>query len=159
VLTTVDGFRAVLELKATQGLTSADLKQLEFYMHYMNIDVGFLVNFPHDSGFPDVPVDEHFNSSSGGKTSKIFEQTAILGNVQFLSDRSIRMQNKDVNVQIIKVVRKQGTSLALLGNKAASASACVQPVPSFGVTLKGLPCKVCLKQGGFCVQHIDQKLS
>ena len=54
ILQTSDG-EAIVELKAVGKLTSEHVKQLEYYMVHFNIDVGYLINFPHESGFP--PVD------------------------------------------------------------------------------------------------------
>ncbi|RLN74310.1 hypothetical protein BBJ28_00005641 [Nothophytophthora sp. Chile5] len=44
----------ILELKAvTTKLTSTHLKQLEFYLTHFDVSEGYLINFPHVTGFPD----------------------------------------------------------------------------------------------------------
>jgi GxxExxY protein len=90
-----DGQRVVLELKAVGTLTSERLKQLKFYMHHLNIDKGYLINFPHDSGFPDTPI---------AVDGSVFKHEVTLGDPQ-LSDRSTRDKHADATVQIVKVVR------------------------------------------------------
>ncbi|CAI5736027.1 unnamed protein product [Peronospora destructor] len=44
----------ILELKAVvTGLKTEHLKQLKFYMTYFKVTEGYLINFPHVTGFPD----------------------------------------------------------------------------------------------------------
>jgi GxxExxY protein len=159
VLQTADKSLCVLELKATAALTSDNLKQIEFYMHYLSIDVGYLVNFPHDSGFPDVPGGGEGGGGSGGGGG-VFVQTLLLGSAQILSDWSIRGKHEGATVQIIKVERQHGAIPSGPPRRFGDlnrAPAPPSPTRTYGLTLKGLPCKVCLKQQGFCAQHTDQK--
>lgn len=51
----------------TKGSTLHAVHQLQYYLDVFHIDHGFLVNFPHDAGFPPPP--------SGG----IFRQEPICG--------------------------------------------------------------------------------
>ena len=145
VRTTDDAALSVLELKAVSALTSEHLKQIEFYMYYLSIDVGYLVNFPHDSGFPDVTSGGQ--GGVGGDSEAVFLQTVLAGSQPVLSDRATRGKHDSATVQIVKVVRQR------------SGAQFSRPIGIFGLTLKGLPCKVCLRQQGFCSQHEDQDTS
>ena len=50
-----DGTKVVIEMKATAGdISRNNLKQLHYYMHYLQIKVGYVINFKHDSEFPGV---------------------------------------------------------------------------------------------------------
>jgi GxxExxY protein len=44
--------RVILEIKAVQALNAEHLEQLQYYMYLSNIDVGYLINFPTDIGYP-----------------------------------------------------------------------------------------------------------
>eukprot|EP00284_Hemiselmis_tepida_P013966 CAMPEP_0174918842 /NCGR_PEP_ID=MMETSP1355-20121228/3321_1 /TAXON_ID=464990 /ORGANISM="Hemiselmis tepida, Strain CCMP443" /LENGTH=192 /DNA_ID=CAMNT_0016164041 /DNA_START=169 /DNA_END=744 /DNA_ORIENTATION=+ len=71
IVRTPDGSTTVLELKAVcSGLGREHLRQLEYYMAHFHVPHGFLVNFPHDSGFPDVESDLRVGE---------FEATALSG--------------------------------------------------------------------------------
>jgi len=106
VLKTKDASSFVLELKVTATLTPDNLKQLEFYMHYLDINVGYLINFPHDSGFPDFPRRDEAGVCGGGDDS-VFIQTLLLGSPGVLSDRSFRGKHDNASVQIVKVERRR----------------------------------------------------
>jgi len=193
-----DGELAVCELKAVAELSSDHLKQLEFYMHCMNIDVGYLINFPHDAGFPSVldggaagMASSVGSSGSGGQVAApVFKQVVLLGAPQPLSDRATRGKHADSSVQVVKVVRVRPSAndaslphASVAGAHATDAAArapphvppsapgggggstgspaSIRPTPAapgmFGITQKGTPCKVCIKQGGFCSMHTYQR--
>lgn len=143
VVQTIDGKRAVLELKAvSNGLSSAHLKQLEFYMEHLKCDIGYLINFPHDKDFPAV------DQSDGS----VFCQEVVSGRVQVLSDVAVRDKHADEMVQIVKVRRVAATALeAIKFHHHTEASR-----PKFGVTKNGTPCKICTKQNDFCRLHKSQ---
>ena len=69
LLTTADGQRAIIEIKAVEArrFCATTMGQLEFYMHHMEVDHGYLINFPHQRKFPDVPE------------SSVFSQKRLLG--------------------------------------------------------------------------------
>jgi len=194
VLETADASTFVLELKATATLTPDNLKQLEFYMHYLNINVGYQINFPHDSGFSDVSL-----NSGAGVGGCVFIQKVLSGTPGVLSDRSFRGKHEDAFVQIIKVERRRdylfqkpprnfdnlfgagvidpfdpprgvGEEIIKTGRQRSAVPQSAQQklgtlfmearpmnFRTFGVTLKGQPCKICLKQGRFCSMHADQE--
>ena len=53
ILDLTSGERAIVELKTVDGkMWLRHRTQLEYYMHYANIDDGYLINFPHDDIFP-----------------------------------------------------------------------------------------------------------
>ncbi|CEG35828.1 GxxExxY protein [Plasmopara halstedii] len=60
----------ILELKAvTAGLKSDHMRQLKFYMTHLDVNEGYLINFPHISGFPDesrTQYIEHVLQPEGG---------------------------------------------------------------------------------------------
>eukprot|EP00978_Attheya_sp_CCMP212_P025001 scaffold79575_cov57-Attheya_sp.AAC.1 len=71
-------------------------------MHHLDIDAGYLINFPHDSGFPDILDDNT-------RPNTIFRHNFLLGDFPPLSDRSIRGRNASRAVQIVKVKRERVT--------------------------------------------------
>lgn len=84
LLTVGDGSTAIVEMKAVQTITkglAANLNavhQLQYYLDVFDIDHGFLVNFPHDQGYPAPP--------NGG----VFRQEPICGVKGPLSDVRVR---------------------------------------------------------------------
>jgi GxxExxY protein len=145
--TPADGQRVVLELKAVGTLTSEHLKQLQFYMHHLNIDKGYLINFPHDPGFPDTPI-----AVDGG----VFKHEVILGDPQ-LSDRSTRDKHADATVQIVKVVRSREDARVLEAGITSSGLAGISSrfkVPIAKTT--GMPCKLCTKNQMYCRIHVGK---
>ncbi|KAJ1620890.1 PD-XK nuclease superfamily-domain-containing protein [Pavlovales sp. CCMP2436] len=150
VLTTEEGSRAVVELKAVACLTSEHLRQLEFYMVAFDITHGYLVNFPHDSGFLELSEDNGARS--------VFNVRVLSGVDAQLSDRVTRGQHADSSVQVVQVTRVislPGVQLGIAsppGSRATPAAVAV-----YGVTKLGKACKVCLKEQGFCKMHENQK--
>ncbi|CAM9221916.1 unnamed protein product, partial [Ectocarpus fasciculatus] len=82
LLTLGDGSTAIVEMKAvstiTKGTNVNAVHQLQYYLDVFDVNHGFLVNFPHDAGFPPPP--------NGG----IFRQEPICGVVGPLSDVRVR---------------------------------------------------------------------
>lgn len=81
-LTVGDGSTALVEMKAVQTITKGTnlgaVHQLQYYLDVFGVDHGFLVNFPHDAGFPPPP--------NGG----VFRQEPICGVKAPLSDVRVR---------------------------------------------------------------------
>lgn len=162
----------VLELKAVATLTSEHLKQLEFYMLHLDIDIGYLINFPHDMGFPDLP------------TTAMYRQTILSGvTTEMLSDRNTRARHANSQVQIIKVERVvtnehssdhrpyasksqslddlllpryvKSTANHVVARSAAAAttttskSAFIVPIAK----KTGEPCKICKRLQTYCQYH------
>ena len=50
----------LFELKAVKSLSMDHRSQLKYYMHVFGVNHGFLINFPHDAGFPLV-TDQEFD--------------------------------------------------------------------------------------------------
>ena len=153
-----DGQRVVLELKAVGTLTSEHLKQLHFYMHHLNIDRGYLINFPHDSGFPDIPV------AVGGS---VFKSEVVLGDPQ-LSDRTTRGKHADAMVQIVKVARilkpssivSRQTVQSFSGLQSSGVEASSphnsRPISTFVPAIAkstGKPCILCTRAQAYCKHH------
>ena len=134
----------VLELKAVRSLTSDHMKQLQFYMHHLDIDIGYLINFPHDTGFPDLPA------------TAMFRQTILSGKTEVLSDRNIRASNANTQVQIIKVERVITADDSRAPSPCISLSQSEQKAGDFIVPIAkktGQPCKLCMKNRSYCRYH------
>jgi len=173
VVRTSDGNVAILELKAVARLNGENLKQLEYYLTHFKVDNGFLINFPHEAGFPDTDDLE-----------STFAQIQLCGDGIVLTDRITRLNHvspKRSVPQVIKVVRCEKNpgsaavktepfllpdwhisnggagpcSGASAGASASASSACGSPI-RYGTTLKGTPCKICIKEQGFCKYHKNQ---
>jgi GxxExxY protein len=163
IVRTPDGRVAVLELKAlVTPLCEKNLQQLEYYMRHFTIKHGFLINFPHDTGFPDV------DPNSPSSTDYSLEYTALCGGaVQRDATRSKGLKNTNTEVQITKaklVPVAAAMSNANTPSKPARQSplsprASVAPAApaagavaqgEFALTKAGTPCKTCLKEGGLC---------
>ena len=148
LLQTQDKQWIVLELKAVKMLTSEHMKQLQFYMHHLDVDIGYLINFPHDEGFPDLP-----------STASMYRQTVLSGNSGELSDRSTRASNACSQVQIIKVELmakddssappSDALSLPSQSQSVRNADAFIVPI----ARSTGEPCKLCLKYNTYCRYH------
>ncbi|KAJ1477216.1 PD-XK nuclease superfamily-domain-containing protein, partial [Baffinella frigidus] len=80
LLTTADGQRAIIELKAILPgkLGATHMRQLEFYMQHMGVDRGYLINFPHESNFPDVAESTVFSQLQLSGTGGVSMRTQLL---------------------------------------------------------------------------------
>ena len=155
-----DNQPSIIELKAvSMGLTSEHLLQLEYYMHHFDIDIGYLINFPHDTGFPEVDDVGHV----------FYLENLSMGDAADVSDRCLRRtKHKNSCVQLIKVVRASAEcpppirrtpkqSKASEGAKGNIINVENPQTTRWGLTKKGLPCKWCLKQQSFCKFHEGQE--
>eukprot|EP00985_Skeletonema_marinoi_P014237 scaffold7188_cov116-Skeletonema_marinoi.AAC.9 len=156
--TPLDKQWVVLELKALQNLTSEHMKQLEFYMYHFEIDIGYLINFPTDRGFPDLP-----------SNAATYRQTILSGGDIMLSDRNLRGRHTNAQVQIIKVERvitKEQSQSAQIVTDATLVLSSAQPtiVCPVGRTTSGTfvvpiakktgePCKLCTRYQSYCRYH------
>jgi GxxExxY protein len=163
-----NGEVALLELKAVAQLSSEHVHQLHFYMHHFEIDNGYLINFPHDQGFPDLPED----------SKDVFIENIICGiNAIKLSDRTLRNRHANEDPHIIhyyksiqteqqsirpisstskdKVSLKQEKQNDSRGDDKRASVASTRT--TWGKTKKGTDCKVCARQRNWCSMHIDQK--
>mmetsp|Transcript_37564 Transcript_37564/g.91128 ORF Transcript_37564/g.91128 Transcript_37564/m.91128 type:complete len:291 (-) Transcript_37564:69-941(-) len=117
VLDLASGERAIIELKAIEKMWLMHRVQLEYYMYHADIEEGYLINFPHDDGFPSVTGNCEF------------EYKALIGDtysVQHLVNNRSRLtlrntpDNRDVEVIHIRrsdlVEETEGTTVSgLLG--------------------------------------------
>ncbi|CAM9567823.1 unnamed protein product [Scytosiphon promiscuus] len=82
LLTLDGGSKAIVEMKAVQTITKGTnlhaVHQLQYYLDAFEVEHGFLVNFPHDAGFP-PPSSDKF----------VFTQEPICGVNGPLSDMHI----------------------------------------------------------------------
>ena len=138
----------VLELKAVQMLTSEHMKQLQFYMHHLDIDIGYLINFPHDTGFPDLP------------STAIYRQTILSGSEDVLSDRNTRGSNANARVQIIKAERvSPGVDDSRAPSPCVSLAQSAKKTGNFIAPIArttGEPCKLCMKYQSYCRYHREK---
>ncbi|KAL7425385.1 hypothetical protein ACHAXM_000968 [Skeletonema potamos] len=135
----------VLELKAVSILTSEHMKQLQFYMYHFDIEIGYLINFPHDTGFPDLP------------STAMYRQTIMSGQTEMLSDRNTRARTANAQVQIIKVERIITDDDCSAPAPYASLSQSAQNMGNFIVPIArttGKPCKLCTERQSYCQYHI-----
>ncbi|CAN0592722.1 unnamed protein product, partial [Laminaria digitata] len=78
-----DGSSAIIELKAVQtvsGERTNCVHQLQYYMAVFGVEHGFVVNFPHDAGFPAPPE------------GQVFRQELVCGLTKPLSDVRLRVR-------------------------------------------------------------------
>lgn len=147
--------RVLLELKAVTSLNGEHLKQLEYYLAHFGIANGYLVNFPHDPGFPRLDK----------------EQIDVEFKVEILSgqdcglDRDLRPRQSN-RAQEPPQIYKVSAQPRLKGPIAAEAFPVPPNVqPSFSepstkawpaLTKKGTKCKLCLELGVnlFCHHHL-----
>ncbi|CAH0516114.1 unnamed protein product [Peronospora belbahrii] len=99
----------ILELKAVgTGLKTEHLKQLHYYLTHFNVSEGYLINFPHRTGFPlETPVQyiNHVVQSSTdgiGMSDRVTRSSNTLGknmrptiiHVQKLQTKTRRVEKK-----------------------------------------------------------------
>ncbi|KAG7397998.1 hypothetical protein PHYBOEH_011830 [Phytophthora boehmeriae] len=89
----------ILELKALATALKTDhMKQLQFYMNHLQVEEGYLINFPHLAGFP-------------ADSTAIYKQEVLQSeNGEGVSDRTTRSKTlkKDVLPHIIHVHKARG---------------------------------------------------
>jgi len=144
VTTATSKEKAVLELKAVStGLSPAHLSQLEFYRDALDIGVGYLVNFPHDLGYPVVDED------SSSRISVLSGASAL--DLSTMNPRRIAIAKREV--QVIRVDRIPRTDEDR-GHAGGDGEEKINyDHPQWGVTKAGLYCKTCRKWGRRCKLH------
>jgi GxxExxY protein len=181
IVTCVSGEKAIFELKATKEATTAHLNQLEYYLQSFGIGTGYLINFPHEAGFPDHDDDDGFSAHFDLLTVN-GDNRDLISNAERdarANERRRRTKTKDSeenryfeDPQILKVIRREGgrsTQEAEEEDEEEEGGTTKKKAPSvqsnayveitFGVTKAGTPCKVCLKQRTYCNMHRSQKPS
>eukprot|EP00529_Nitzschia_sp_RCC80_P036027 CAMPEP_0113520676 /NCGR_PEP_ID=MMETSP0014_2-20120614/44229_1 /TAXON_ID=2857 /ORGANISM="Nitzschia sp." /LENGTH=164 /DNA_ID=CAMNT_0000418575 /DNA_START=315 /DNA_END=809 /DNA_ORIENTATION=+ /assembly_acc=CAM_ASM_000159 len=132
-------------------MTSDHMQQLEFYLHYADIDIGYLINFPHDASFQSVDDESSFrvNWVVGIKSKMVNILSRGRG-------PTLRLRNSPDkrDVEILEVFRRklspQERAQVATAKKDMEDSA-IQAAPAtgtrsqgvFGITQKGQPCKTC----------------
>jgi len=156
---TPDGERAVLELKALVNPMPEKKKlQLTFYMFYFGAGIkhGFLINFPHDTGFPDVDPEMSRNYK--------IKETALCGG-PLLRDatRSKGRTNANAAVQIHQLklepvaAADSQANTAIKPNASAAPAAPVIAPWKFGLTKKGTQCQHCKNKDRLCKRHAPKE--
>jgi len=151
------GETAIIELKAVNEMNVQHMKQLQYYMHHANVNQGYLINFPHDDGFPNVEDRSKFRISYlWGFKERI--ENLLMGGLW------LRNAPEKRQVEVLKVTRR---TLSLQEQEqmkkqvvmvAAQTTSMEEQRPrTYGITKNGTPCKICLKKGGFCHLHQYQR--
>ena len=104
IVRTPDGDQAVLKLEAVgDPLGEKNLQELEHYMRHFTIKYGFLVNFPHDAGFPEVNFVDIWDPLSENLLTYSLRATELCGGpIQSDGTRSKGCWNANTKVQVIK---------------------------------------------------------
>jgi GxxExxY protein len=85
VLTVPSGEKTVIELKACYDLSSLHMEQLRYYMQALDIRHGYLINFPHQIGFPELNPNTHLvltNLSDDETTEELYPQGPDVATIQ-----------------------------------------------------------------------------
>lgn len=157
--------RAVLELKAVQSLLPSHAKQLQYYMHHLQVNMGYLVNFPHDSGFPSVETDDVvFEYTNLGSSDDSLDVSTLDATQKVRHDPN-RTESPS-QVQVVQVQQYQVDSekgRLVMGRKEQQRLATKQQEPqqqeakTWGITSGGTPCRLCQEEQGYCHFHVHQK--
>lgn len=165
IITLPNKERAVVELKAVANLNSEHLKQLEYYLVHFDISCGYLINFPHETGFPDLDYSKH-----------VFTQTNLSDDKGCLTDRKtrshaiindkphiIRLHKDTISADKImdKFAKLNLVSNAKVEKEPITGTNAYSPTKQtsriYGITLKGTPCKLCINEGDYCKFHKNQR--
>lgn len=139
---------AVIELKAvSSNLSPNHVGQLKYYMEHFKIEQGYLINFPHDDGFP-----------RADDAACFFEIKALMGvmDLSTLDGPLLRLRHDRTDVQIIELKRRILNGQEL--KKVMAKKVETEPQTKWGITQKGFPCKICIKGQGFCHYHKHQEI-
>lgn len=141
------GETAIIELKAVNEMTLSHRKQLEYYLHNADVDLGYLINFPHDNMFPSVDDYASF---------RVRHLRGLVEKMQHLltGGMTLRPRNspKSRQVEVLEITR------SLLTDKDREKAKQKTPEqPRYGWTVNGTDCKKCVRKGGFCPLHLHQK--
>jgi len=116
LLTTADGQRALIEIKAVEAwrFRATAMEQLEFYMHHMGVDHGYLINFPRERKLPDVPESSVFSQERllGSVVVPMRDQRSRLSATHHTPDELATTRFPPCVVEVVKVVRTVSTSTA-----------------------------------------------
>jgi len=150
LLTLKSGETAIIELKAVSEMDISHMKQLEYYLHHCNVERGYLINFSHDSMFPAVDDKSSF---------RVVYLHGLMDKIKHLLIRgpSLRLRNspKKREVEVLEVSAHQMDDKE---RSQATQQNDTQPeMIRFGITQKGTPCKICIKEQQFCRLHKDQE--
>ncbi|CAJ1932699.1 unnamed protein product [Cylindrotheca closterium] len=145
------GGRALLEFKAVNKMTVDHRKQTEYYLHHSDIDDGYLINFPHDTGFPNVTDKSSFEYSGLAGITEQLNSVVLGGPV-------LRLRNdpKNREVEVVHILRRNKVIDAKKEGKIPPTKVTAAPLPTLGLTKKGLPCKNCKKENRLCRIHKSQ---
>jgi GxxExxY protein len=153
VATTLSKEKAVLELKAVRALSPLHARQLQYYMQHLDVNHGYLINFPHDDGFPSI-------------TESVFQLTSLSENVKdtaALNATTLQLRhdpNREEDPQQVQVVQFQRFALdSKEGREELERRKLPSTMvkPKWGVTTTGLSCKICEEEKGYCRYQADQK--
>jgi GxxExxY protein len=149
VIKVADGEKTVIEIKActTGDLLPDHSKQLHFYMRALNIRHGYLINFPSDNKLPEI----------GSMINMVLTSLTGDSNIAHLIPRWLDPRPKQVKIvqfndvyvggdaEIKKAIKtRKDESMQRLRKEDA-----IQQRPDVAIAKStGLPCKICIKNGG-----------
>jgi len=121
-------------------------------MHHLDIDDGYLVNFPHDDGFPVVE-----------KSVFALQTLSGLEDASTLDPPVLRLRhhpNREESPSTVQMVQFKRLALDSNEGKAAmEAREKKRATPKWGITTTGLPCKICEQEQAYCRFHKHQEPS
>jgi GxxExxY protein len=158
VVQVADGQRTVIEIKACTGdLLPDHSKQLHFYMRALKIRHGYLINFPSDNKFPEI----------GSIVNMVLTSLTGDGNIAHLIPRWLDPRPKQVKIvqfndvylvgdaEIKKAIKTRKEESMQRPRKEESIQQrprkeeAIQQRPDVAIAKStGLPCKICIKNGG-----------
>jgi GxxExxY protein len=137
IVVEVAGLKTVIEIKACTDLLPDHSKQLHFYMRALNIRHGYLINFPSDNKFPEM----------GSMINMVLTSLTGDGNISHLIPRWLDLRPKEVKIVYFKDVYLGGDAEMKKAIKTRKEES-IQPPDVAIAKSTGLPCKVCIKNGG-----------
>jgi GxxExxY protein len=132
-----DGQKAVIEIKACTDLLPDHSKQLHFYMRALNIRHGYLINFPSDSKFPEI----------GAIINMVLTSLTGDSNISHLIPRWLDLRPKQVKIVQFNDVYLGGDAEMKKAIKTRKEDSMQRPDVAIAKST-GLPCKICIKNGG-----------
>ena len=168
--------QAIIELKAVKTLTVVHMEQLLYYMNMFNINTGYLVNFPHEYGYP-ITSDFGFNvcrisgsfdmsiflNSDPAKSITTNEIDLIevkrhpIGEIKGNLSMNVIFRSNDEEFEKSKCgITNNGKPCKLC--KAVDGYCSFHQISetTWGVTKKGKPCKLCISERRYCKYHRNQ---
>jgi GxxExxY protein len=139
VVTTPSNEQAVLEIKTVESsLSSEHGTQVRFYQDCFKIKHGFLMNFPHDRGYPNT-------TATGSRFEASVLSGAFLSAEAFMSEKKPSRNGQEVEVARFTRRKKSKLLATPKGCNRVNSKESTRPWPP--TTRAGEPCKLCTRLG------------